>query len=276
MEPYRDFLGLGIAGNFALHLEQAGELEDFKDLDITDESAPKGIFPFYLKNSSSQLGIYPLSSSTIQLPKDCTLNVQAEPEVALLCDIIYKDGLVDEIVAKKFAPYNDCSIRREGATKISQKKNWGSCSKGISDTLIDIDSFSSGGIMDSWRIVSYLRRDAKLHQYGEDVALLGYSFFHTKLLEWIKKQLNTQKDVGPLEPIGLYLKQLNYPKQALISIGATRYTSFGESEFLQDADEIIVALYDTKVYRQELIEDMIKTNSYSSNSCAILAQRVIS
>jgi len=48
MQNYKNFLGLGIAGNFALHLAQAGELEDFKDIITADEAAPKGMFPFYL------------------------------------------------------------------------------------------------------------------------------------------------------------------------------------------------------------------------------------
>jgi len=46
MEQYKNYLGLGIAGNFALHLAQAGELEDFKNVLTEDEAAPKGMFPF--------------------------------------------------------------------------------------------------------------------------------------------------------------------------------------------------------------------------------------
>ena len=46
---------LGVAGNFAHHLEQAGELEDFKDVVTATPDAPKGIFPFYLPNGYHQL-----------------------------------------------------------------------------------------------------------------------------------------------------------------------------------------------------------------------------
>ena len=42
-----EILGFGIAGNFALHLEQAGEADDFALVKTDDEYAPKGIFPFY-------------------------------------------------------------------------------------------------------------------------------------------------------------------------------------------------------------------------------------
>ena len=274
MESYSDFIGLGIAGNFALHLEQAGELEDFKDLDILDESAPKGLFPFYLKGSSTQLGVYPLSSTKIQLPADRSLRVQAEPEVALICELEYIDGKVCKVIPKQLAAYNDCSIRREGATKISQKKNWGDNSKGISGALVDIDSFKDGADLDSWHIVSYLRHGDTLHQYGEDAPLVGYSYFHTKLLDWIVVQLNEQIDIGPLEPISEYLQELNYPQRALISIGATRYTTYGESRFLKEDDEVIVALYDSKIHSSSDIQSAIVDKQYDLDSTSILTQKV--
>ena len=43
MELYKNFVGFGIAGNFALHLEQAGELEDFKEVITEDPNGPKGM-----------------------------------------------------------------------------------------------------------------------------------------------------------------------------------------------------------------------------------------
>ena len=192
MADYQNFLGLGIAGNFALHLAQAGELEDFKDVITADEAAPKGIFPFYLPSLTQTqatrphavLGTYPLSSQKLQLPKE-QVNVQAEPEVALLCDVVYENDKITQIVPKKFAAYNDASIRIAGAEKISDKKNWGMNSKGIAKNLIDIDTFSSGGIMDRFSICSFLRRDGVLTQYGEDVELNGYSYFYEKLTAWI-------------------------------------------------------------------------------------------
>ena len=44
----KEIIGFGIAGNFALHLEQAGEADDFALVKTDDEYAPKGIFPFYV------------------------------------------------------------------------------------------------------------------------------------------------------------------------------------------------------------------------------------
>ena len=132
MAKYKKFLGLGIAGNFALHLAQAGELEEFKDIITADEAAPKGIFPFYLPRPASPLEqdslhakeiltTYPLSSDNIKLPNE-DVNVQAEPEVGLICDLEYHMGILSKITPTYFGAYNDCSIRVAGAKKISDKK----------------------------------------------------------------------------------------------------------------------------------------------------------
>jgi hypothetical protein len=274
MAHYSDFLGFGIAGNFALHLEQAGEIEDFKDLKVEDENGPKGMFPFYIKGKSGQLGVYPLSSSLINLPS-FEANVQAEPEVGLLCTIEYSDGKVTKITPKYAAPYNDCSIRKEGAKKISEKKNWGENSKGFGAKLIEIDSFEEGGILDRYRIASFLIRDGVVTPYGEDTPIVGYSYFHNKLLEWMKNQLNTQMDIGPLEPISEYLKEDSYPSDAIISIGATRYTSFGESTFLKSGDDVVVVLYDGSLYRPERVEQKVFEDSLDVNGISYLIQRVV-
>ncbi len=246
MGLYKEYLGLGIAGNFALHLDQAGEAEDFKDVITADEAAPKGMFPFYLPCkcdiASAQLQTYPLSSSTIRLP-NAHENVQAEPEVAIVCNFSYEDGLVQSITPTHFVAYNDCSIRRAGAKKISEKKNWGKDSKGIAQLHIPIDKYTAGGIKDSYSIVSFLKRGDEIFQYGEDVEINGYSYLYEQLLEWIKNQINTQQNVGPLEPLLEYIKACDYPKKVLISIGATRYTHFGEHNFLKAGDEVFVVLY---------------------------------
>jgi len=283
MAKYEKFLGLGIAGNFALHLAQAGELEDFKDVITADEAAPKGMFPFYLPHSfvtdnalsldaKDILTTYPLSSTKIKLP-DAKLNVQAEPEVGLICSLEYSDGKLSKITPTHFTAYNDCSIRVAGASKISDKKNWGEDSKGISDTLIQIDKFEEGGIMDNYSICSFLRRDGELHAYGEDVELNGYSYFYEKLLDWMTGQINTQKDFGPLEPLNEYISACSNPKEAIISIGATRYTEYGESTFLKKDDEVIIALYNRNKLSLEEVTNNIKNSSYEKMS--VLAQKVI-
>ena len=277
MELYKEYSGLGIAGNFALHLDQAGEAEDFKDIITAEEAAPKGMFPFYLPCTSPKtpafLHTYPLSSTTIQLP-DAKQNIQAEPEVAIICELFYEDGKLAQILPTHFSAYNDCSIRRPGAKKISHKKNWGANSKGIAYQHIPIDKYSAGGIKESYSIVSFLKRNGKITQYGEDVAINGYSYLHEKLLAWMKNQINTQQDNGPLEPLLAYIKACNYPKKALISIGATRYTDFGEHTFLQEGDEIFVILYHKEKDNLKSVQKCVEMALFKPDM-SVLHQKVV-
>ena len=246
MMNLQNVICLGVAGNFAHHLEQAGELEDFKNVVTETADAPKGIFPFYLPSSKSFLGLYSIGTDTLTLPT-YEANAQVEPEIAVLFDIIYdEEHQVIELVAKKFTTFNDCTIRKEGAKKISEKKSWGINSKGIGDKWIPIDKFEEGGVMDNYHLCSFVRRDGVLHPYGVDAPLLGYSYFYTKLKTWLIDKMNTQQDFGPLEDIAMHLKDCNYPSQALISIGATAYAEFGEHNYLQSGDEVYVMAYDVR------------------------------
>jgi hypothetical protein len=235
---------LGVAGNFAHHLEQAGELKDFENVVTAEPDAPKGIFPFYLPGSESFLGLYSIGTNKLELP-DYEANAQVEPEIAVLFDIIYDDSKsVIDLEAKKFTTFNDCTIRKEGAKKISEKKSWGPNSKGIGNKWIEIDQFEEGGVMDSYHLCSFVRREGILHPYGVDAPLLGYSYFYTKLKKWLIDKMNTQKDFGPLEDIASHIKVSGYPTQALISIGATAYAEFGEKNYLKSGDEVFVIAYD--------------------------------
>jgi hypothetical protein len=274
-EDLKNFIGFGIAGNFAHHLVQAGEASDFVNVEVEEEHAPKGIFPFYLPKHDSFLGIYPLSNKYIVTPKIDNGNLHMEPEVALLCDIVYQDDKVIDVVPHYFTAYNDCSIRKPDAKKISQKKNWGKDTKGISKELIKIDKFSNGGIMDSYYIASFLKRDDKIYPYGEDSAVLTYNYFYEKLINWIINKLNTQKDEGPLEDLSSYIKELGYPKNMIISIGATSYTEFGETGFLKEGDETFVVVYDKNKYCYDEILEHILNQSYSLENSSVLHQEVI-
>ena len=270
------FMGLGVAGNFAHHLEQAGEASDFVDVKVDDENAPKGIFPFYIPNSKGFLGIYPLSSKNINHPRTKDGNLQMEPEVALICEIEYKDNKVINIIPNFFTAYNDCSIRKDNAKKISEKKNWGEETKGISSQLIPIDRFEKGGCMDSFHIASFLKREGIVHPYGEDSPVQTYNYFYTQLKDWMIEKLNNQKDNGPLENLNTHLKSCNYPEGMIVSIGATSYTEFGENTFLEIDDEIFVYVYDLNKYS---FEDIFSHAKYGAekelSNCSFLHQKII-
>ena len=268
----KDIIGFGIAGNFAHHLEQAGESADFVDVAVDEENAPKGIFPTYVPYYDSFLGVYPFSSHKIAYLEG--KNLQVEPEVGLLCDVCYDEGKISTLVPTHFMAYNDCSIRVEGAKKISHKKNWGENSKGMSKNLIAIDTFKEGGVMDGYSLTSFIKRDSEIIQYGENSKLLGYSYFYETLEKWMIEKLNYQKDQGPLEDLHALLTEASLPKKMLVSIGATRYTEFGEKHFLEKGDILYVLVYAHELSSHDEIVEMIKRNSFKSG-ISVLVQEVV-
>jgi hypothetical protein len=272
---WKDVIGLGVAGNFAGHLEQAGEASDFVGLEVDDPDAPKGVFPFYVPGTGDHfLHTYPISSECIRLGSDREKH-QIEPEMALLCDLEYDGDRVVAVVPRRAMAHNDCSIRREGAKKISEKKNWGADTKGTAPVSIEIDRFSKGGILDHYRIASFLLRNGALHDYGVDSSAASYSYMYEKLLAWLVSKLNDQVDEGPLENISEWLAIAGRPARALISIGATRYTDFGETTFLERGDEIVVAVYDGSRLGLEDVRAIARGESAPpSEGLSLLRQRV--
>lgn len=275
----KNFIGLGVAGNFAGHLEQAGEAADFLQVKTEEAIQPKAIFPFYvpsetLSSTEQFLSTYPLSHDTIAFPQDAD-NLQIEPEVALICEIYYQDGQVLELKPTHFAAYNDCSIRRPNARKICEKKNWGENSKGISATQIALDKFEQGGVLDNYHIACFHKRNGVLNTYGEDSPAASYSYFHQKLLNWIVDKMNHQPDQGPMNHIAELIKQSHQPAHAIISIGATRYTPFGETNFLQVGDTSIVIVYDATKYTHDQIVEMAEKEAFSEAGISALVQKVV-
>ncbi len=257
----RDFLGFGIAGNFALHLEQAGEFKDFVDIKTEEKYAPKGIFPFYSPKSSNHLKNYCFDNVNLVLPNESSLNVQAEPEIALKCEIEYENGSVKTIKPLAFMAFNDASVRNDkNATKISQKKNFSSGSKGFGNEIV-IDKFDKTGVCERYSLVSFLRSEDGFFRYGECAKLSGYSYFYEKLLNWMKKIFNTQKDFAVLEDLSKILKQNGYKKDVIITIGATRYEPKGENRFLKRGDEIYIVAFDHNKHSLEDITELAKTDS---------------
>lgn len=270
-----DCFGIGVAGNFAGHLEQAGEAADFAD---APDTAPRGIFPFYLPGNAGFLGAFPLSSDSIALPaSDEPLNLQIEPEAGVLCEIEYDaDGGPIALHPKALAAFNDCSIRRPGARKISEKKNWGPDSKGVAARAFAISELDRDGATKDLRLASFLRRGDETFAYGVDSALPGYSYYGSVLLDWIVDRINKQTGGdSPLEPVGIYLAACGSPPNVLIGIGATRYTEFGEVNFLEAGDESIVVVYDSTINDARSVETAVREHFEDSlKEASVLLQAV--
>lgn len=273
----KNTLCFGIAGNFAHHLEQAGENADFVNVTTECESAPKGLFPYYVPGSDRFVGTFPLCHDAIHYPQNLQkeAHLHLEAEVCVLFEASYANGQVSDLIPKAFAAFNDCSIRKEGAKKISEKKNWGPCSKGVSKQFLSLSRFEEGGEMDPFHIASFVKRNGQLHPYGEDSPVLTYNYFYGKLKNWILNQFNQQKDFGPLEDLSEIIANAGYPKQILISLGATSYTTFGESEFLQPGDELTVYVYDASQNSLQEIEAHANGAEIALKNASVLQQNVV-
>lgn len=285
MQNLDKVLGLGLAGNFANHLEQAGEAGDFACIIGDEECAPKGIFPFFVPNSNGVLGRFCFDNKAVVLPSDKNLLVQAEAEVGLECDIAYENQggkmLVKSVIPRYFMAFNDASVRNDKeAKKLSLKKNFSIGSKGFSPQKIAIDEFSQNGICNDYSIVSFVKSNGVLEQYGELSELSTYSYFYEKLLSWIVKKLNTQEDFGVLEDLPSVLVESNYPSRAIIAVGATRYTQENENRFLQESDTVSVIVFNHHKYSYKEIFDIANSDDIYAivqnlSDISALAQRVV-
>lgn len=248
----RNWFGFGVAGNFTGHLEQAGEAGDFVKV-VTEGYAPKGIFPWYAPGRDDFLGEFPLSNDAIVLPEtavgDGPLNLQIEPEVGVACRVVWQGDTVVRLDPFALGAFNDCSIRRPDAPKISYKKNWGAASKGVAPQFFDISDLTPDGPTATLRLECFLRDGSgEEHAYGVDSPLVGYSYYGEVLLDWIVERLANQKGSPdtPLEDVGALMAASGHPEHVLIGIGATKYTPLGESTYLRPGDEAIVRVYDTE------------------------------
>lgn len=259
LDDLRAAAGIGVAGNFAGHLEQAGEAADFVGVVAASAEAPKGLFPWYLPGDPGFLGVFPVSHDRLARPAG-DVNLQIEPEAGLVCSVAYgDDGRPATLAPVALAAFNDCSIRRPGAAKISHKKNWGPDSKGIAGRAFAISDIAPGGPTATFRLASFLRRGGRADDYGIDSPLPGYSYYGERLLDWIAERLRNQAggDDSPLEPVGAYLIAAGRPATVVVGIGATRYTPLGESTFLEAGDESLVVVYDSAVTAPEAVREAV-------------------
>ena len=271
--------GIGVAGNFAGHLEQAGEAADFVNVVAESAQAPKGIFPWHMPGRDGYLGVFPLSADTIIWPvRDHEVDLQIEPEVGAICRLTYDtDGNVTAIAAEAVAAFNDCSIRVAGAPKISQKKNWAPASKGLAARGFAVSDLDPTGGLATLRIACFMRRDGVVHEYGIDSPARGYSYAGATLIDWIIERLANQQGSPdtPLEPVGQYLRDAGCPERVVFGIGATRYTGFGESNYLAPGDESIVIVYDERATAPADVQAAVMAgNETSLAEASVLVQLV--
>ena len=271
-ENLKDYLAFGVAGNFANHLDEAGEGDEFSQIETKEKDAPKGLFPFYIPNHESFLGEFPICNESIN-HNDCE-HLQVEAEVALLCDFEYENGKLIDLIPRSFSAFNDCSIRTQDGNKLSTKKNWGSNSKGLANEFIEIDNFSSDGILNNYHICSFIKRDGILHDYGTTSAVNSYSYFFDTLKTWMIDKINSQEDCGPLEELSPYLKNIQDSKGVLIAAGATAYAEFGKKHFLEKGDEIFIYVYNGHIHSfEDIMNDMSGGNLHLKH-CSKLHQIV--
>ena len=274
LDDLKDYLGFAVAGNFANHLGEAGEADEFSVIKTEEKNAPKGMFPFYIKDHNSFLGTYPICDEIVLTHGRENENLQVEAEVALICDFVYENGKIIDLVPKYFSAFNDCSIRVNNGEKLSTKKNWGENTKGISQEIIKIDDFTEKGILNKYHITSFIKRDGIVHDYGMTSSVKSYSYFFEKLRIWMIDKLNSQDDCGPLEELTQFMTNAKDAKGILIAAGATAYTDFGKKNFLKKGDEIFVYVYNAHSHSyQDIMNDMCGMDTFLGE-CSKLHQYV--
>ena len=274
----KEMATFGVAGNFTGHLEQAGEAKDFENVKTKEANAPKAIFPTYIPSQNNLIPEYfktfPFDSEKIIFPEKDE-NLQIEPECAIICDVIWNNNKIEKIIPVSFGASNDCSIRKEGAKKISEKKNWGASSKGVAANFIPLDNFSENGIINNYKIACFLIRNEKIYSYGETSFIKDYSYIYEKLLNWIVDKLNNQTDDGPTENLNSYLDFDDKISRMLFSIGATRYTEFGKNNFLQEKDKSVVILFPSEKYSDSEIIKIVENMDFSHEDISMLYQEIV-
>lgn len=236
--------GIGIAGNFAGHLQQTGEEKGLKG--EVDTQRPQALFPFYVSGASdSYLDVDPYSFDTLILPTDSTAKVQMELEIALIAKVKYLGDSILNIEPESMTLFNDATYRNAVVDKLAQKKNWGSASKGVASKVIPIAEFSKSADLDKYRFCSFHGRDGVWNTCCNDVSLGDYSYSYEQLLSWLVSQCNAQQNEGALHSIQDLFCQAEYPERILISLGSSRYTRYGESHQLKSKDLMCAVLYDS-------------------------------
>ena len=94
-------------------------------------------------------------------------------------------------------------------------------------------------------------------------------------MNWCIDKINNQPNEGPAEEIGKYLNAASCPRTIMISVGATRYTEYGEHNFLQSGDRSVVVVYPEGKYSQSEIIHRAQTDNLEEEDISVLNQEVV-
>ncbi|GAB3485129.1 allantoate amidohydrolase [Marinomonas epiphytica] len=273
--------GLGIGGNSAGHLEQTGEIQAFAS---PSGEGPQAIFPFYVPQAKdAYLAVNPYSSTHLVLPQltqEAQPKVQMEPELALKATLRY-DQQQRLIVMHPYAMtlVNDASYRNAIVDKLAQKKNWGPASKGLAVKDLELPSFDRANSLAHYQLCGFHCRNKQWLACTESVSIADYSVFYEDLLAWSVSQMMEQTEQGVLHDFTALLAQANYPQEILLSVGAARYTDYGEQHALAPGDELVVVLFNSQVHSLYEITTLIKSgqdlHQLSGDDVLFLHQQVV-
>ncbi|WP_025821275.1 DUF5718 family protein [Shewanella marina] len=251
---------LGIIGNFAGHLSAAEK--------ITESLLPSGIFIVNgLNNHAISSGI------ELQYPP-FGANIQAEPEFVVKFNVRYQQGKVCQFIPTAITVGNDMTIRKlDGANKIDQRKAWGNESKGIASHWWPVDNLAQ--FDQRYKLVSILKRNNAYIDYTPIADPSELKVFYQWLCEWLVDTVNNQQSEGICQQILPQIAAAGYPDEIVVFCGAPNYTAWGQTHFIEPADEVIIALINSdnvlidNVLEKLKVGDLVNDNNVISYSQVI-------
>lgn len=235
--PFDQALCLGVAGNVAGHMEQAGECLRTEKR----HNGPKGLFPTFVPGLGGHLGHYPGGNQILRIQSKG--DFQIEPELGLVGKIHYKNGHVHKLEPLGVCAYEDLTLRDPKIPLFSQKKNWGLQTKGFGNVLPIHGSFKKG-LLKKYRIACWHRRSGNWYEYAVDTKVEEYSYFYHELLDWILHRLQVGVDDPGFENLKTLIEQSTKPEYFAIGCGATCYTEWGHYVYMKKTDAAAVILYE--------------------------------
>lgn len=259
----KNTIHIGIIGNYKGHLSAAEQVEE------SDE--PNGIFVIHNTDEDTLT-----HREEIKYPAQGT-NVDIEPEFILRCDLSYQENRLANIEVKQMTIGNDFTIRQlEGSEKISQRKAWGGCSKGLHDRWWDVSSFTRTQYGDEIKLVSYIEREGEFYLSTPMVDFSETKLFFDELLSWIIDRINNQQDQGMYEKILPELERLGFPDELILFTGAPNYTQWGEKNFLNRGDTVHIAAFNEEHISKAKIKENFSCQNLMNNLDVLqFSQRIV-